>query len=161
MPLVVLNSRCLFYSIACFISDGVESEMSLVHEDDVDWFLTLDETHHKFSTVGAKGGATAGRYVNPSYPRSGEQCIVSNFHTTGVYGTTLRGDPLPHPYHGLTERGGLQDQPPSLCWSSHSDGKLWHRCGDSVLILYLCLLQGFHGHGLVASTHSCNLHPPV
>jgi hypothetical protein len=66
LPLVVLNSRCLFYS--CFISDGVESEMSLVHEDDVDWFLTLDETHHEFSTVGAKGGATAGRYVNPSYP---------------------------------------------------------------------------------------------
>ena len=42
--------------------------MSLVHEGDVDWFLTLDETHHEFSTVGAKGGATAGRYVNPSYP---------------------------------------------------------------------------------------------
>jgi len=26
--------------------------MGLVHEDDVDWFLTLDETHHEFSTVG-------------------------------------------------------------------------------------------------------------
>jgi hypothetical protein len=38
--------------------------MSLIHEDDVDWFLTMDETHHLFSTVGAKGGATAGRYTN-------------------------------------------------------------------------------------------------
>jgi hypothetical protein len=68
--------------------------MGLVHEDDVDWFLTLDETHHEFSTVGARGGAAAGRYVNPSFPRSGERCIVSSFHTTGVYGTTLRGEPL-------------------------------------------------------------------
>ncbi len=50
--------------------------MGLVHEDDVDWFLTLDETHHEFSTVGARGGAAAGRYINPSFPRSGEQCIV-------------------------------------------------------------------------------------
>jgi len=33
--------------------------VGLVHEDNVDWFLTLDETHHEFSTVGAKGDATA------------------------------------------------------------------------------------------------------
>ena len=72
--------------------------MSLIHEDDVDWFLTMDETHHLFSTVGAKGGATAGRYTNPSFPRSGERCIESSFHTTGVYGTTLRGEPLPPMY---------------------------------------------------------------
>ena len=72
--------------------------MGLVHEDDVDWFLTLDETHHEMSTVGAKGGATAGRWVNPSFPRSGERCITSNYHTTGVYGTTLRGEPLPPLY---------------------------------------------------------------
>ena len=26
----------------CFISDEIESEMSLIHEDDVDWFLTMD-----------------------------------------------------------------------------------------------------------------------
>ena len=72
--------------------------MGLVHEDDVDWFLTLDETHHEMSTVGAKGGATAGRWVNTSFPRSGERCITSNYHTTGVYGTTLRGEPLPPLY---------------------------------------------------------------
>ncbi len=33
--------------------------MDLVHKDDVNWFLTLAETHHKFSTVGARGGAAA------------------------------------------------------------------------------------------------------
>ena len=74
------------------------SEVGLVHPDDVDWFLTMDETHHEFTTVGAKGGASAGRYINPSFPRSGERCIASNFHTTGVYGTTLRGEPLPPLY---------------------------------------------------------------
>ena len=72
---------CLFTSIPtltklaflfCFISDEIESEMSLIHEDDVDWFLTMDKTHHLFLTVGAKGGATAGRYTNPSFPRSWE-----------------------------------------------------------------------------------------
>ena len=69
--------------------------MSLIHEDDVNWFLTTDETLHLFSTVGTKSGATAGRYTNPSFPRSGEQCIESSFHTTGVNGTTLQGQPLP------------------------------------------------------------------
>ncbi len=63
--------------------------MGLVHEDDVNWFLTLDETHHEFSTVGTRGGAAAGRYINTSFPWSGERCIVSTFHTTGVYGTTM------------------------------------------------------------------------
>jgi hypothetical protein len=68
--------------------------VGLVHEDNVDWFLTLDKTHHEFSTVGTRGGAAAVRYVNPSFPWSGKQCIVSTVHTTGVYGTTLRGKPL-------------------------------------------------------------------
>ena len=104
---LIRTCLCLFTSIPtitklaflfCFISDEIESEMSLIHEDDVDWFLTMDETHHLFSTVGAKGGATAGRYTNPSFPRSGERCIESSFHTTGVYGTTLRGEPLPPMY---------------------------------------------------------------
>ena len=77
----IRTCSCLFTSIPtitklaflfCFISDEIESEMSLIHEDDVDWFLTMDKTHHLFLTVGAKGGATAGRYTNPSFPRSWE-----------------------------------------------------------------------------------------
>ena len=63
------STNCLFVR---FIADVIESKMGLIHEDDVDWFLTLDETHHEFSTVGARGGAAAGRYINPSFPRSGE-----------------------------------------------------------------------------------------
>ena len=82
--------------------------MGLVHEDDVDWFLTLDETHHEFSTVGARGGAAAGRYINTSFPRSGERCIVSTFHTTGVYGTTLRGEPLVPLY--ILSTGSLREE---------------------------------------------------
>jgi hypothetical protein len=40
------------------IADGVESDLSLVHPDDVDWFITLDETHHELTTRGNKGGST-------------------------------------------------------------------------------------------------------
>ena len=93
----IRTCSCLFTSIPtitklaflfCFISDEIKSEMSLIH-DDVDRFLTMDKTHHLFSTVCAMGGATAGWYTNPSFPQSGERCIDSSFHTTGVYGTTL------------------------------------------------------------------------
>ena len=103
------STNCLF---VCFIADAVESKMGLVHEDNVDWFLTLDETHHEFSTVGTRGGAAAGHYINPSFPRSGKQCIVSTFHMTGVYGTTLRGEPLIpplHPEYGISPRRRLHD----------------------------------------------------
>jgi hypothetical protein len=63
------STNCLF---VCFIANAVKSKMGLVHEEDVNWFLTRDETHHKFSTVGARGGAAAGRYINPPFPQSGE-----------------------------------------------------------------------------------------
>ena len=99
------SSNCLFVH---FIADAVESKMGLVLEDDVDWFLTLDETHHKFLTVGARDGAAAGHYINPSFPQLGEQCIVSTFHTTGVYGTTLRGEPLTPLY--ILSTGSLQEE---------------------------------------------------
>ncbi len=47
---------------------GVESKISLVHPDDAHWFITVDETHHKFLTKGKKGGLTAIRYTNLSFP---------------------------------------------------------------------------------------------
>jgi hypothetical protein len=31
------------------IVHGVPSDISLIHPDDINWFLTTDETHHKFS----------------------------------------------------------------------------------------------------------------
>ena len=92
--IIVLTCSLLFYNYV-FIADAVKSEVGLIHKDDVDWFLTLNKTHYDFSTMGTKGGAMVGRYINPLFLRSGEQCIVSNFHTMGVYGTTLRGEPLP------------------------------------------------------------------
>ena len=42
--------------------------MSIVHENDMDWFLTCDKTHHEFSNVDKKGGATTGQYINESFP---------------------------------------------------------------------------------------------
>ncbi len=66
---VTHSTNCVFVR---FIADAVESKMGLVHEDDVDWFLTLDETHHELSTVGMRGSAAAGRYINPPFPQSGE-----------------------------------------------------------------------------------------
>ena len=38
------------------ILDGVQSEISLIHPDDINWFLTCDETHHAFSNEGNKDG---------------------------------------------------------------------------------------------------------
>ncbi len=58
--------------------------------------------------MGARGGAAAGRYINPSFPWSGERCIVSTFHTTGVYGTTLRGEPLIPLY--ILSTGSLREE---------------------------------------------------
>jgi hypothetical protein len=76
-------------------ADGVESEVSLVHDNDAAWFITLDETHHEFTTAGKKGSASHGRWVNESFPRSGGHNVVGSFHTAGVYGTTLAGEALP------------------------------------------------------------------
>ncbi len=58
--------------------------------------------------MGTRGGAAAGRYINPSFPRLGERCIVSTFHTTGVYGTTLRGEPLIPLY--ILSTGSLREE---------------------------------------------------
>jgi hypothetical protein len=38
--------------------DRTESKISLLHPDDIDWFITLDETYHKLTTPGNKGGST-------------------------------------------------------------------------------------------------------
>ena len=72
--------------------------MSLVHPDDIDWFMTLDETHHELTTVGNKSGSTTTRFANPSFPRSGDRVVETSGHITGVYAFTLRGEPLPPLY---------------------------------------------------------------
>ncbi len=86
--------------ICCTIllADGVMSEVSLVHPNDVDWFITLDETHHDLSAVGNRSGSTTTRFTNPSFPRSGDRVVETGGHITGVYAFTLRGEPLPPMY---------------------------------------------------------------
>ena len=78
--------------------DGEESSISLIHKDDINWFLTVDETHHAYSSEGSKGGPQALRFASNSFQRSGEPCVKSAAHTTGVYGTTCGGEPLPPLY---------------------------------------------------------------
>ena len=84
---------------SCFVSlDGVESSISLIHKDDINWFLTCDETHHAYSSEGSNGGPQTIRFACNSFQRSGEPCVKSACHTTGVYGTTCGGEPLPPLY---------------------------------------------------------------
>ena len=66
-----------------------------MHADDVHWFITLDETHHPYTTEGDKGGPRQQRMTTVSLPRAGEPVIESSSHATGVYGFTLGCEPLP------------------------------------------------------------------
>ena len=90
----VLINSCSFFPF----SVGLESEVSLVHLDDIYWFLTVDETHHKLSSEGNKGGSTELRWYNPSFPRSGERVVATQNHVTGVYTYNLAGESLPPLY---------------------------------------------------------------
>jgi hypothetical protein len=93
-----LSSHLPLSSHLISFTDGIESEISLIHPDDANWFITLDETHHEFSTKGNRGGSTQVRYANPSFPRSGDRIVENSHHTTGVYGYTLAGEVLPPLY---------------------------------------------------------------
>ena len=75
--------HCLIYFY--IKTDAVESKVGLVHENDFDWFLTLNKIHHEFSTMGT-----------PIIPKvKGEMHCSSNFfHMIGVYGTTHYGEPM-------------------------------------------------------------------
>jgi hypothetical protein len=74
---------------------GVMSEISLIHPDDINWYRTTDETHHLFSNEGHKGGSIAICFATNSFHHSGKQCVASNLNTTGMYGTTGTGCPMP------------------------------------------------------------------
>ena len=91
-----LTSPSLLYSF--IFTDGIQSNISLIHPDNANWFITLDETRHGFSTKGNKGSSTQVRYTNPCFPRSGDRVIENSHHTTGVYGYTLAGEVLPPIY---------------------------------------------------------------
>ena len=91
IQLSISNSSLLFFATSRSLADGVQSDISLIHPDDINWFLTTDETHHPFSTEGNKGGSTAQRYSTNSFHRSGERCLQSATHTTGCMGQPVRG----------------------------------------------------------------------
>ena len=100
-----------------FFSDGIESEVSLYHKDDLNWIINLDETQHKFSTEGHRGGSTTERLINPSLPRSGDRITKGSRHTTGCYGCTAAGDPLP-PLYILDTKSKTEENysiSPSVC----------------------------------------------
>ncbi len=76
----------LFFAII-LTTVGVRSEVTLHKEDNIHWFDNFDETEHKLSTEGPKGGVQAQQYHNPSFPWTGDQIIKSNHHIIGVYST--------------------------------------------------------------------------
>ena len=90
----VLIHSCSFFPF----SVGVESEVSLVHPNDISWFLTVNETHHKLSSEGNKRGSTELRWCNPSFPHSGNRVVATQNHATGVYAYNLAGESLPPLY---------------------------------------------------------------
>ena len=89
------NSSLLYFVTSCSLEDGVQSDISLIHPDNNNWFLAADETHHPFSTEGNQGGSTAQCNSSNLFHRSGERCLQSTTHTTGMYGTTGAGHSLP------------------------------------------------------------------
>ena len=51
---------------------GVQSEVSLGHDEDARRFINIDETQHKFSNESEKGGTRALRYAASFITRSGD-----------------------------------------------------------------------------------------
>ncbi len=92
------NFSLLFFVTSRSLADGVQSDISLIHPKDINWFITTDETHHPFTTEGNKGGSTAQCCSTNLFHCSGERCLQSATHTTGVYGTTSAGYSLPPLY---------------------------------------------------------------
>ena len=71
---------------------GVVYEVSLIRPDYIYWFITLDETYHKLSLEGNKGGMTELRWINPSFSLSREMVVVIQNHVTGMYAYNLSGE---------------------------------------------------------------------
>ena len=88
-------------------------ESCLIHPGDINWFITTDETWHPFSSKGHKGGSTSVWYATNLFTRSGKPVVSSSSHTTGVYGTTGAGYPLPCIVMSLNakEEGNFQINP--------------------------------------------------
>ena len=79
-------------------TDGFDSEISLIHPDDKHCFAAIDETQHRFSTEGDKGGSRKRRRINPTFQQTGDRVTSNARHTTGVYCTSLALEVFPPLY---------------------------------------------------------------
>ena len=77
---------------------GVVSGVSLVHTDYIYWFITLDETHHKFLSERNKGETTEIWWINPLFPCSRDRVVPTQNHVKGVYKYNPVGEVLPPLY---------------------------------------------------------------
>ena len=50
-----------------------------------------DETHHKLSNEGERGGSRANTQTDPDLPRTGRRKVANERHITGLHGTTETG----------------------------------------------------------------------
>ena len=83
-------------NITLFIfPDGVWSEMSLYHTDDVRYFVNTDKIQHRLSPENKKSGSNTQLYGISSFSCSEEHVVEISRHTTGVYSTNTEREVLP------------------------------------------------------------------
>ncbi len=76
---------------------GVGSKVTLFHEEDILWFVNLDETEHALSTDSQQNRSHSQRLINPLFLHAGNHTMKSTHHITGFY-TTNPIEPLPPLY---------------------------------------------------------------
>jgi hypothetical protein len=104
--IVMLNTTYNSHLFVNDFADGIEAELSLVHPHDVDWFITLNKTHHELMT---QSNTMTICYVNASFARSGDCLVETSSHTTGFYGFMFQGETptFIHPQFKCYEQGEL------------------------------------------------------
>ena len=60
--------------------------------------VNSDETHHKLSNEGERGGSRANTQTDPDLPRTGRRKVANERHITGLHSTTAAGEVLPSFY---------------------------------------------------------------
>ena len=96
--------------------------------------INSDETHHKLTNEGDRGGSRANTQTDPSLPRTGRRKVANERHITGLHGTTAAGEVLPSFYFFDTSCEKPENRKFNLTW-----------------LLGLPWVQGFFGCGELAS----------
>ena len=60
--------------------------------------VNSDETHHKLSNEGERGGSRANTQTDPDLPRTGRRKVANKRHITGLHSTAAAGGVLPSFY---------------------------------------------------------------